>query len=90
MKLVILYRPASEHATAVQTFLRDFKYQHGSSKVELVDADTREGIATASLYDLMNLPAILALRDDGSALQVWQGEMLPLMDEVAAYAVGQS
>jgi hypothetical protein len=89
MKLVILYRPQSEHATAVQTFLRDFKYQHEASKIELVDADTREGIATASLYDLMTLPAVLALRDDGSALQVWQGEMLPLMDEVASYVVSQ-
>lgn len=89
MKLVILYRPQSEHASAVQTFVRDFKYQHDASRVELVDADTREGIATASLYDLMTLPAMLALRDDGTVLQVWQGEMLPLMDEVAAYLVNQ-
>ena len=89
MKLVILYRPQSEHASAVQSFVRDFKYQHDASRVELVDADTREGIATASLYDLMTLPAMLALRDDGTVLQVWQGEMLPLMDEVAAYLVNQ-
>lgn len=89
MKLLILYRPRSEHARAVETFLHDFTYRHESSKVELVDADTREGIATASLYDLMTLPAILALRDDGSVLQVWQGELLPLMDEVASYLVSQ-
>lgn len=89
MKLLILYRPQSEHARAVETFLHDFKYRHESSRIELVDADTREGIATASLYDLMNLPAILALRDDGSVLQVWQGEMLPLMDEIASYVVSQ-
>jgi len=89
MKLVILYRPQSEHASAVQTFVHDFKYQHDASRVELVDADTREGIATASLYDLMSLPAMLALRDDGTVLQVWQGEMLPLMDEVASYLVNQ-
>lgn len=89
MKLLILYRPQSEHASAVQTFLHDFKYRHETSRIELVDADTREGIATASLYDLMSLPAILALRDDGSVLQVWQGEMLPLMDEVASYVVNQ-
>lgn len=89
MKLIILYRPQSEHARAVQTFVHDFKYQHDANRVELVDADTSEGIATASLYDLMTLPAMLAVRDDGTVLQVWQGEMLPLMDEVASYVVNQ-
>lgn len=89
MKLVILYRPQSEHAQAVETFLHDFKYRHQTSHLEVVDADTREGIATASLYDLMSLPALLALRDDGSVVQTWQGAMLPLMDEVASYLVNQ-
>ena len=43
----------------------------------------------ASLYDIMNYPAILALRDDGSILKTWEGDELPLMDEVAYYTFNQ-
>ena len=86
MKVLILYQPRSEHARAIETFARDFKQRHESSHLELIDVDGREGIATATLYDVMSYPAILALRDDGTVLHSWEGEMLPLMDEVAYYA----
>ena len=36
----------------------------------------------------MQYPGILALRDDGSVLNAWQGTMLPLMNDVAGHAVG--
>lgn len=86
MKLVILYRPVSEHARTVESFVHDFKSRNPSIKLELVNIDDREGVATASLYDIMHNPAILALAGDGSLLKEWQGEVLPLMDEVASYA----
>lgn len=86
MKAVFLYRPESEHARAVETFLRDFKMRNPAVKVEVISIDSREGIAMASLYDVMQYPAILAVANDGVLLQLWQGEMLPLMDEVASYA----
>jgi hypothetical protein len=87
MKVLILYRPNSEHATMVETFVRDFEHQHdlGSKGIELVSVDTRDGSATASLYDIWSFPAILALDMDGRVLNMWQGEQLPLMDEVAGY-----
>jgi len=83
--LLILYRPNSEHATTIDSFVRDFqqRYEVGK-KIELQSIDTREGSSTASIYDVMSYPAILALADDGSVLNVWQGD-LPLMDEVAGY-----
>jgi len=56
--------------------------------MEVLDVDSRDGMATASLYDVMRYPAILTLRDDGSVLKSWEGEQLPLMDEVAYYATG--
>lgn len=89
MKVLILYRPDSEHATRVETFVRDFEHQHDSlsDKVELLSIDTRDGWSTASLYDILSYPSILALDDDGRILNVWQGD-LPLMAEVAAYAHG--
>ena len=87
VKLLILYRPNSEHATEVESFVRDFQQEYAvGSKVELVSLNTRDGAATASLYDVVAYPAILVLANDGSVLNLWQGKPLPLMDEVAGYA----
>ena len=85
--MLILYRPNSEHATLVETFVRDFEHQHdlGSKNLELVSVDTRDGSATASLYDIWSFPAILVIDVDGRVLNMWQGQNLPLMDEVAGY-----
>ncbi|HJQ08623.1 MAG TPA: hypothetical protein VJ836_04050 [Candidatus Saccharimonadales bacterium] len=86
MKLLILYRPDSEHATEIESYVRDFQRTYEAGKrIELQSLSTRDGAATASLYDIMVYPAILALADDGSVLNLWQGKPLPLMDEVAAY-----
>ncbi len=87
MKVVILYRPHSEYATSVETFVRDYQTRHSPSHFELVNVDEREGIALASLYDIMQFPAILALATDGTLLHLWQGPQLPLMDDVASYMI---
>ena len=89
MRVLVLYRPRSEHGRAVEAFIRDFKARHEEGRMELVDVDSRDGLATATLYDVMNYPAILALRDDGSVLKSWEGETLPMMDEVAYYTFAQ-
>jgi hypothetical protein len=85
MKVVILYRPNSEHGRAVDSFIRDYQTTHQGGRLEILDVDSRDGGATASLYDVMQYPAILALRNDGSLLKSWEGDMLPMMDEVAYY-----
>jgi hypothetical protein len=87
MRVVILYRPNSEHARVIEEFVRDYQQRHESQHLELVNLDTREGSATAALYDIMQYPAILVLRNDGYVQKLWQGATLPLMDEVAAYAI---
>ncbi|HSX34422.1 MAG TPA: hypothetical protein VLF62_02145 [Candidatus Saccharimonadales bacterium] len=70
--------------------MRDFQSRYESGrKLELISLNTRDGAATASLYDVMSYPAILALANDGSVLNVWQGTPMPLMDEVAGYAYEQ-
>jgi hypothetical protein len=87
VKLLILYRPNSEHATEVESFVRDFQHNYEVGKrVELISLNTRDGAATASLYDVMTYPAIMALADNGSVLNIWQGRPLPLMQEVAGYS----
>jgi len=71
----------------VETFIRDLQHQHDvGNKVEVLSVDTRDGASTAALYDIWQFPAILALAEDGRVLNTWQGEQMPLMDEVAAYS----
>ena len=87
MKVMILYRPNSDHARVVESFVRDFQHQHDfGDRVELISMDTRDGAATASLYDIWQFPTVMAIADDGHMLNAWQGQPLPLMDEVAGYA----
>lgn len=86
MKVLLLYRPNSEHARKVEDFVRDFSKNYVNYKLELIDLNTRDGVATASLYDVMRYPAILALTNDGQVIREWEGENLPLMSEVSYYA----
>lgn len=85
MKVIILYRPNSEHAREVETFVQDYHDRYADSHLDLIDVDSREGTAMASLYEVMQYPALLALSNDGSVLRSWEGGMMPLMDEVAYY-----
>ncbi len=86
MKVVVLYRPGSDHSRMVEDFVRDLERRNrGSSRVDLVNVDTRDGSATASLYDVMQYPAVLALQDDGQLLREWEGTTMPLLNEVSYY-----
>lgn len=86
MKVVILYHPVSELARRIEEFAHDYERQVLGQRIELVSIETRDGAATATLYDIVQYPAILAMRDDGELLKYWEGENLPLINEVAAYA----
>jgi len=90
VKLVILYRPNSEYATEVESFVRDFQRQfyEAGKKIEMVSTESREGATKAELYDILQFPAILALANDGSVLNAWIGMPLPLMNDVAGYMQG--
>ncbi len=91
MRILVLYRPKSEHGRTIERFVQEYQSGHGG-KIEVLDVDGRDGSSMASLYDVMQYPAILALANDGSILKSWEGEALPMMDEVAyyAYAGGES
>jgi len=86
MKVLVLYRPESEHARIIEMFIRDLEHQHDGARLEVVNIDSRDGIATASLYDIMDYPGILALTDDGQVLKMWQGREMPRIQEVSYYA----
>jgi hypothetical protein len=86
MKVLVLYRPNSEHGRLVEDFIHDFQSRHGDEHLEVLNIDTRDGSATASLYDVMRYPAILVLQTDGYLQKAWEGDQLPMMDEVVSYA----
>lgn len=82
----MLYRPNSEHGRVVEEFIHDFQYRNHGYHMEILNLDSRDGYAMASLYDVMRYPAILVLQNDGSVQHIWEGNEMPLMDEVASYA----
>ena len=86
MKVLILYRRQSEQARKVEEFIHDFGRWHPEASIEVQDVDSREGMAIATLYDVLGHPAVLALKEDGQLVQCWQGDNLPLMDEIAYYS----
>ena len=80
----MLYRPNSEGSRVVEEYARDFQRLRGR-QIDLVNLNTREGSAVASLYDMVRSPSLMVLRDDGQMVMEWQGDHLPLMNEVAGY-----
>ena len=86
MKILILYRPNSEYGRLVEEFVHDFRSRYADKPLEVLDIDSRDGGAAASLYDVVQFPAILVVQDDGNIQRSWEGETLPLIDEVVAYA----
>ena len=85
MKTLVLYRLHSDHGRDVEGFIEDLKKSGASIKVEVMNVDTREGMSTASLYDVTRYPAIMVLRDDGILQKLWEGVPLPMINEVEAY-----
>ena len=90
--MLVLYRPNSEYARSVEVFVRDLQTQHNVTERQLsvLDYDSRDGAAEASMYDIMTQPAILVTGDDGSYVKDWQGGDLPLVSEVAGYLFSAS
>jgi hypothetical protein len=85
--VLVLYRPDSEHSRRVEEFLRDVRQVHNidDRHLQVLDYDSREGSAMASMYDIMTQPAILITGDDGSYIKHWEGSKLPLQEEIAGY-----
>ncbi len=88
MKVLILYKPNSEHSREVEEYVEELKKRSVGSPIrfEVLNANTRDGMATASIYDIFSFPAIMVLRMDGSVQKSWEGPNLPMFDEVQAYA----
>ena len=84
MKVMVLYRPNSETARSVEEFSHELEREY-QAKIDLVSLDTRDGSSTASLYGVVQYPAVLVLGADGQLVKDWQGAILPLRSEIAYY-----
>lgn len=80
-----MYRPKSEQEGKALDFARDYKQLKGK-ELNLLSLDTVEGDNLAKVYDITQYPAILAIKDDGQLEQMWQGDALPLMNELDYYS----
>jgi len=84
MKAFMLYRSDSEFARTAEEYVAEFKRVTGRD-IELMDLNTVEGAEAARLYDVVQHPSLVIIRDDGQLAQFWQGTPLPLMNEVLGY-----
>lgn len=85
--MVVLYRPNSEFSRGVENFVKDLQTRHDLDEqhLQVLDYDSRDGQATASIYDIMAQPAVLVIGPDGGYVKHWQGPDLPGLEEIASY-----
>ena len=85
MKALVLYRSKSDHGREVEEFAHEYHRRTGK-ELELIEIDTKQGQDKARAYDITQYPAVLAIREDnGQALQLWQGQPLPTINNVSYY-----
>ncbi len=73
MKLIVVGRP--------QTYLENREFEAFLTRIEKeigeirkMSAISRDGVALVELYGIMQIPALLVTRDDGSVVGMWEGE----------------
>lgn len=84
MRVVVVYKEATDYARQVTDYLRDFERQTGRT-LETLDPETRDGIGFCTTYDIMQYPTIIALSDEGQMQNKWPGLPLPTISEVSFY-----
>lgn len=84
MRVIVIYKSESEHATTVETYMRDFRRQTGH-ELETLDPETAHGADTCRTYDIVEYPTLIALSDDGQLQNSWRGLPLPTISEVSYY-----
>jgi len=85
MRVVMVYKEASDYARAVEDFLRDFNRQTGHD-IEVINPDSPAGSDFCTAYGIVEYPTMLALASDGQMQAMWRGLPLPTMSEVSYYA----
>lgn len=84
MRVIAIYKPVSEHATEVETYLRDFTRQTGRT-IETLNPEEKTGENLCRAYDIVEYPTLLAMSDDGQLQTQWRGLPMPTISEVSYY-----
>ena len=88
MKIVVFSREGRDYSRSVTEFVEMFKRKYPSQSVVVKDPDTKESTSMLTALGVNQYPAVVVMTEDNRATQLWQGEPLPLSDEVAAFAIG--
>lgn len=86
MRIVCVWRRESDYGRMVEEWLTEFERRSGV-EVETIDPDSRDGAGFCRAYDIVEYPTLVALDNDGGALAMWRGQMLPTFDEVSYWAI---
>lgn len=84
-RLVMVYREASDHRSAVESFIRDYK-KRTNRVIETINPDDRDGVNFCRLHDIVEYPTLVVIGYDGAVHHQWRGVMLPTISEVAVVA----
>ena len=83
-RVVCVFRDNEDYSRTVTEWLENFRRQTGR-EIETMNPD--ENPTFCEVYDIVEYPTIIALRDDGNVLETWRGKDMPLMDEVLYYMI---
>ena len=90
MLAYIIYKKNSDHQRRVEEYVTMFQKIHPQTHINLVEADSLQGISFINLYQIIKYPTVLILRENGEYVNGWlDNDELPLMDEVFSYLVNQ-
>ena len=84
MRVVVVYKEETDYARQVIDYLRDFEHQTGHA-LEVLDPESAAGVEFCRTYDIMELPTMIALSDEGQMQNTWVGLSLPTISEVSYY-----
>lgn len=84
MRVVVVYKDQTDYARQVIDYLRDFEHQTGHT-LEVLDPESAAGVEFCKVYDIMELPTMIALSDEGQMQNSWTGLPLPTISEVSYY-----
>jgi hypothetical protein len=85
MRVVVIFKDATDYTRAVDSFREDFARQTGRV-LETLDPESREGELFCRTYDIVEYPTIIALSNDGQMQNMWTGPVMPTISEVSYYA----
>jgi len=78
MKLKVFTKEFDENKRATIEFAQEIEKHYD---VEYINLDSREAVFDAETYDIYSSPTFLVVRDNGTEVESWRGQ-LPILSEV--------